>query len=304
MKHWHILSYLFITPIFLLGWIVLTITNTFPACPVDFHVGQIILGTFGVVLTSRRSGHAGTLLALSSSLSDSTSAVQWSSLSSGFLKSTSQLSQYSVSEMLSDTLSLSHWTGWQLICLIQRIFNIWVRPPGRSFADNARGKGDLPDNWNVAAPSCWKSDQNALTISSVSEMYPTAVIGVFWARDSFCVAHRSWLPCHVSKRSWTLAILCNVRCSTSFFSSESFCVFVVSNTGSVPANIPLLAWANCLTTTFSRTRLPVVFECFQRTTSRPKEWLASTPTPGGMIENMSRATLDRSAQWECDFTCW
>ena len=50
---------------------------------------------------------------------------------------------------------------------------------GRSFADKAGGKGDLSDSLNAAAPSCWESDQDALMISSVSEMYPTAVICLF-----------------------------------------------------------------------------------------------------------------------------
>jgi len=89
----------------------------------------------------------------------------------------------------------------------------------------------------------------------------------------------------------------------SFFISESFSVFVVSNSGSVPARIPLLARANCLTTTVSRRVSPVVFDCLQPITSRPREKLASTPTPCGMIENMSRATLERSAYFECVSSC-
>jgi len=163
--------------------------------------------------------------------------------------------------MLSGARSLSLSTGWRLILQIRRTFKIWVLTPGRSFADKAGGKGDLSDNINAAAPSCWKSDQDALTISSVSKMYPTAVIYLFWARDSFWVARRFWLTCHISKRSWTFAIVCNFLSSASFFISESFSVFVVSNSGSVPAKIPLLARGNCPTTTFSRRVSPVVFDC-------------------------------------------
>jgi len=238
------------------------------------------------------------------SISDSSSATQSSSLVSGLSKSPFQLSQSSVSEMLSGAQSSSPSTGWWLILRIRRTFMIWVLPPGRAFADKAGGKGDLSDNLNAAAPSCWKSDQDALTISSVSEIYPMAVICLFWARDSFWVARRFWLPCHISKKSWTLAILCNFLSSASFFISESFSVFMVSNSGSVPAKIPVLARANCLTTTFSRSVSRVVFDCLHPLTSRPKEKLASTPTPCGMIENMSRATLESSAYFDYVSSCW
>jgi len=101
--------------------------------------------------------------------------------------------------MLSGAQSLLLSNGWLLITRIRRTFTIWVLPPGRSFADNAAGKGDLSDNLNAAAPSCWKSDQDALSISSVSEMYPTSVICLFWVRDSFSVARRFSQLCHISK---------------------------------------------------------------------------------------------------------
>jgi len=82
-----------------------------------------------------------------------------------------------------------------------------------------------------------------LTISSVSEMYPTAVICLVWAWDSLCVARRFWQCCDISKKLWTLAVQCNVLSSASFFLSELFSVFFGSNTGSAPAKLPLLAWA-------------------------------------------------------------
>jgi len=182
-------------------------------------------------------------------------------VSFGLSKSPFQLSQLSVSEMLSDALSSSLSTGWWLILRIRRTLNIWVRPPGTSFADKGGGKGDLSDNLNIAAPSCSKSDHNVLTISPVSEMYHMAVPCLCWAWDSSWVARKFWLPCHISKKLWTLAILCNFLSSASVFFSESFSVFVLSNDGSAPAKIPWLAQANFLTTTFSRRVSPVVFDC-------------------------------------------
>jgi len=304
VNQWHIQSYFFFPPLFLRVSTALTITNTFSACLFDFRVSRTNAGTFGAALTFCCSGHSESSMPLFFSISDLSSAAQSSSLSFGLSKSPFQLSQSAVSEMLSGALSGSLSTGWWLILQIRRTFKIWVLPPGRSFADKAGGKGDLSDNLNAAAPSCWKSDQDALTISSVSEIYSTAVICLFGARDSFWVACSFWLPCHISKQSWTLAILCNFLSSASFFISESFSVFVVSNSGSVPPKIPLLARANCLTRTFLRRVSPVVFDCLQPITSRPREKLASTPTPCGMVENMSRATLQRSAYFECFSFCW
>jgi len=155
VNHWCILSYFFFTPVFLLVSIALTVTNTFSACLFDFRVSRINPGTFGAVLTSRCSWSS---MLLSWSISDSKSATQSSSLSFGLSKSPFQLSQLSVSEMLSGALSLSLSTGWWLILQIRRTFTSWVRPPGRSFADKGGGKGVLSDNLNAAAPSCWKSD--------------------------------------------------------------------------------------------------------------------------------------------------
>jgi len=159
------------------------------------------------------------------------------------------------------------------------------------------------DNLNAAAPSCPKSDQNALTIYSVSEMYPTTVISVFWARYSFCAARRFWLPSHISKKSWTLAIQCNFFCLASRFISMSFWGLIGSTSGTSPASNLLIARANSLTTTFSRRLLPVVFDSFHLTTSCAREKLASTLTSCGMINNMSRATFERSAYFECISSC-
>jgi hypothetical protein len=109
---------------------------------------------------------------------------------------------------------------------------------------------------------------------------------LFWARDSFCVARRFWLPCHISKKSWTLAILCNFLSSASVVISELFTVFVVFNSRSVPAKIPLLARPNCFMKSFSQKVSPEVFDCLQPITAQPRENLATTLTQCGMIENV------------------
>jgi len=238
VKHWSILSYFGFAPLFLLVSIALTVINTFSACLFDFHVGRINLGTFHAGFTSCCSGYSGSSIVLSCSITDSKSAAQSTSLWFGLSKSPFQWSQASVSEMLAGGLSLSLSTELQLILRIWRTFNTWVRSPGRSFADKGGGKRDISDNLNAAAQSCWKSDHDALTISSVSELCPMAVICLIGAQDFFRVAHRFWLPCHIPKKSWTLALLCNSLSSTSFFISESVSVFVESNSGSAPAKIP------------------------------------------------------------------
>ena len=76
-------------------------------------------------------------------------------------------------------------------------------------------------------------------------------------------------------------------------------VFIGSNAASFPTNILLLAWANCLIMSFSCRVPPVVCDFLQPMTSHRREKLASTPTPCGMRENMSRATLEWSAYFEC-----
>jgi len=176
VNHWRILSYFFFPPLFLRVSIPLTVTNTCSAFHFDFRVGQTNRGTFGAAHTSCGSGHSGSSMPVFGSISDSSSAAQSSSLLFGFTKSPLLFSQSSLSEMRSGALSLLLSTGWRLIHRIWRTFTICVYPPGMFSVDKAGGKGDLSDNLNAAAPSCWKSDLDALTISSMSEMYPTAVI--------------------------------------------------------------------------------------------------------------------------------
>jgi len=174
--------------------------NAYAASLFDFGVGWINPGTCGLVLTSRCSGHCGSFMLLPRSISDAKSTTQSSSLSFGLSKSPFQWNLSSVAGMLSGALSSSLSTGWPLIVRIWRTFNNWVHPPGTSFAEKGGGKGDYSDNLNAATPLCWKCNHNALTISSVSEMSPMVVIRLICAWDSFWVAHRFWLPCHISNK--------------------------------------------------------------------------------------------------------
>jgi len=48
----------------------------------------------------------------------------------------------------------------------------------------------------------------------------------------------------------------------------------------------------------------VVSDCLQPITSCARKKLSSTVTPGGMIQNMSQATLEWSAYFECISSCW
>jgi len=246
VKHWYILFYFFVTPLFLLVSVALIVTNAISACLFHFRVGRINPGIYGMALISRCSWHSRSSMLVSCSVSDSMSTTQSSSLWFGLSKSPIKWSQSSVSEMLWVTLSSPILTRWRLILRIQQTFNIWDRPPERSFADKAGGEGDLSDNVSAAAPLWWKSDHDALPMSSVSEMYPMAVICFCWTQDSFWVACRFWLPCHISKTLWTLVVLCNFLSSTSFFISEPLSVFIVSNSVSARAIIPAVAWATAL----------------------------------------------------------
>jgi len=245
-----ILSYMILSPLFHLFCVALTFFDPFPVCSFDLCVGRVKPGWSSVALTSCCSGLSDSLMPLPSTISNSSSSTKLSSLSFGVFKSPFQLCQCSVSDMLPGALFRSLSAGWWLIICIRWTFNTWVRPPRRSASDTAGDIGYRSDTLNAATPSCWKFDQDALNISWVSEMHPIAVICLCWARDSFCVALRFWLPCHISQKSWTFAILFNLLSCTFPFISKLISVIVISNTGSSPTNIPLLTWANCLTMTF------------------------------------------------------
>jgi len=289
--HGSIQSYIFFIPVFLLVSIVLTVINTFSVFFIDRQIGRINVQTFDVAVTIWCYGVLESSMPLSSTMSDSLSASQLSSLSFGLSKSPFQSRKLVVSEMHSGALSLSHSAGWQPIRLIQWTFTTLVHSPGRYFGDNTGARSDVSDNENAVAPSCWYCDKNGFMISSVSVMYGMAVICLFWAQDSFCVEFRFWLPCHISKMSLTLAVLCNYFSSISLFISKSLSIFVVFNAGSSSANNRLLARANSFSTTVLRSVLPTDFDCLQLITSRRREKLASTPTPCGMIENISCAPV-------------
>jgi hypothetical protein len=125
-----------------------------------------------------------------------------------------------------------------------------------------------------------------------------------WRWDFIFVARRFWLPCHISQQSWTLADIYNFLFSTAFNISKGFCEFLVFNAAWSHTTMLIQAPTHCLTMTFSRRVSPVVFVCLHPITCRPREILASTLTPYGMIEYMSPATLEWSAYFECVFSCW
>jgi hypothetical protein len=135
--------------------------------------------------------------------------------------------------------------------LIQWTCKTWVYPPWRLCADTAGSQGSLSNNVNSAAPSCQKTDQDALNVSSVFEMYSATVMCLLWEQDFFWVTCGLWLPCHLSEQLWTLAIRCNYTFSASHIISQSYSAFIVFYAVPSLANIPLLAWTNCLITTFS-----------------------------------------------------
>jgi len=205
--------------------------------------------------------------------------------------------------MHSGELSWSLSTGWLLYLPILWTFHICVRPPSGSFEEKASAKGALSDNWNVALPAYCKSGQDGLTNSSVSEIYPTAAICVFWVRESFRVWRRFRLPCHISEQPWTLAIWCDLCLSASLLISEPFSWFILSNAGSPPANIPVLAPAHYVTMTFWWRVLPLDMDSLQPISPCPREKQACDQTACGMIEQMSCATLERSAYTESISSC-
>jgi len=225
----------------------------------DLRHSGIILETFGAGLTSHSCVLSGSSVSLFWSMWDSLSAFQSSSLSLESSKSPSQSRQCSVTQMISGALSSWCSAGWWSILLIMWTKSTWVCLAGMCFADNAGSRGNLSYNLDVPAPLYSMFDQDAFTIPSVSEMYPLVVIGLFWAQDYFLVAWTFWLPCHISKSSCTLAILCNCCLSAPQFNSNSCTLLVKSNAGSLPDTIALLAWAKYLTTAFLRNGLAFGF---------------------------------------------
>jgi hypothetical protein len=84
-------------------------------------------------------------------------------------------------------------------------------------------------------------------ISSISEMYWTAVTCYLWMLDSCCIACRLCLSCKITNMLWTLAILCNVCASTSLCIPKLIAVFVRVDTMILQPNALVLAWARLAT---------------------------------------------------------
>jgi len=93
--------------------------------------------------------------------------------------------------------------------------------------DQAGLKGNHCDNLNSATPPpCSEGEQEVLRISSVSEMYSTAVMCLCLVCDSFNLVQMFWLPFQISKISLTLAILYNINFSTAVLILKSFSVLI------------------------------------------------------------------------------
>jgi len=206
--------------------------------------------------------------------------------------------------MLSDALSSLLLAGWHSILLCRCTLNASVHPSGRSVADKAGGNGDFADNWNAAAPSCRKFDQDALMICSVSEMYLWLSFACFGREIPF-VWHIGFGCPATSPKSHGPWPFCSIffppHLSSIPIHSASAWYEMLRNR---PRNILLFTWANCLMKTFSSRVLPLVLDCLQLRTSRGRSKLASNLTPCGMIEIMLCAVLERSAYFGCVSAYW
>jgi len=214
-------------PLLLHVSIAVTVIKPWRACFIYLGVRRIDLGTYCMVQRTQCLGLPGSYIALPTSTLNLTTACQLYLPSFGLSKSQFLWSQFWMLEIFSSPCSSSLFVGWRLILLFG--FNKWVRPPERSFADNAVGKGHLPYNLNTAAAICGNLAQDNWTISSVSEMYPIAVICLVWEWGSVCIACRFWLHCYISNKLWTLAIVCNFRSSASLSIATLFSVSMLSS---------------------------------------------------------------------------
>jgi len=210
-------------------FILVATINSSSVWLIDYCIARINLATCGVAHTSRFSGLTNASMALSSFISKSTFPSQPSSLVFRLSKSSFQFSEFLVLEMHSGALYSSLSAGWKSVLISQQIFDHWARPLERSSVDITGVNVDHSDNSNTAPPSGEIFDQHASMISSVSKMYHTGVLCMFWAWNSFCVAHRFWLPCYISKMSWTLVILCKFCSAAWFLHCKVFSVSIVSN---------------------------------------------------------------------------
>lgn len=106
------------------------------------------------------------------------------------------------------------------------------------------------DRSNAAAPAGWKCDQHALTISSVSKIYPAADVDFIWKLHYIVLAHRFWLPCQISTKLCTLPIQRRILSAAFWFITDLCSLFIVPNSVLKSASIPQTAQANSPTMTF------------------------------------------------------
>jgi len=245
---WRIQSHFALFSLLLHMSIVLTMINTFSAILFNAHIGWINPRTYGLSVTSYSSGVPGSTMPLFGTLSDRLSPFQSSSISFESSRSPAERRQILVSEICSGTLSSLHVAEWQSIVLIRQTLITWVHPTWRSVAHTTGVKGELSDTSNEAIAYCWKFDQDAWMSSSISGRYPMVAFCFFWVQDSFCVVPRFWLPCYISNKSWTLAILCIFLAPTSIFISSmgspdlsvSKCIFKLTQSRSSSASLSSL----------------------------------------------------------------
>jgi len=142
------------------------------------------------------------------------------------------------------------------------------------------------------------------TIQECNVQAAIADVFLFRVQDSFFVAQTFRLPCDITKQLCTIAIQRDFLSPTTLFITKLCSVFAVFSAALLPPNIPESSRPNCLTTTSSRMVLCVTVDCLQPVTSCTREWLPSTPTPHGMIGNKSHSAIEKSAMFECVFSCW
>lgn len=134
-------------------------------------------------------------------------------------------------------------------------------------------------------------------ISSVPYMDSMAVVTWNWPQDSFSVAHRFWLLCHISIQLLTLAMLCNFLSAATLFISKWFSVFVISTAGLLHANNLLVLRASSLWMNMSYMFSPVVFDSLQLKSSHRRETMAFTLTQCCRVENLLRSTVEICILW-------
>jgi len=143
----------FCSPYLFLVFSLLTVIITLQVIFYDLCIGRMNPETFCASLTSCCHGVSGPTMPISSSISEALSASQLSLLSFGLFKSPFQSSQFSVSKMISGTLSSLVSVGWLSILLIQLTFSTSVCSLERTVSQQVGNTGDLSNNLNSATLS-------------------------------------------------------------------------------------------------------------------------------------------------------